>query len=218
MKHVFLKVTAVVLYFYALGLHSQEADSSISTQIDSGASSARAISSSVGLSVGDNYILKPSDVVQVEVYQEPDLNKQSRIEGDGTVSLPLVGKVRVAGMMLSEAQSLVTDLYNRDFLVDPQVSLFVVDFSPKFVRVLGSVGRPGYVAIPPDKTLTLIDAMTQCGDVTRLGNGKRMTVTRTSKDGTTQSFEVNFDKIKKGEAKDYTLQEGDTIFVPEILI
>ena len=99
--------------------------------------------------------------------------------------------------------------------MDPQISVLVVSFSPKFVRVLGNVGAPGNVQIPPDKDLTLIDAITQSRGVTRLGDDKNMTITRLKENGQTQSFEINFKKIKTGEAKDYILQEGDTIYIPE---
>lgn len=180
----------------------------------SGASSPSA-SSGVGMIVGENYILKASDVISVDVFQEPDLNKDARIEGDGTVTLALIGKVKVSNMTVAEAQALITDLYNRDYLVDPQISVLVASFSPKYVRVLGHVGSPGAIPIPPDKELTLIDAITQCRGVTRLGDDKNMTITRTKEDGATQSFEINFKKIKTGAAKDYVLQEGDTIYVPE---
>ena len=98
--------------------------------------------------VGNNYVLKPSDVIEIQVYQEQDLDKTVRIEGDGTVALALVGKVKVAGMTVAEGKSLITDLYNRDYLVDPQISVLVVSFSPKVVRILGSVNRPGVVEYP----------------------------------------------------------------------
>ena len=184
----------------------------------SGSSSGGTSSAGVGLVVGSNYVLKSSDVIDVSVYQEDDLSKQARIEGDGTVSLALIGKVKIAGMTVAESQSLITDLYNRDYIVDPQVSVIVISFSPQYVRVLGHVGTPGQVQIPPDQELTLIDAITQCRGVTRLGNDKSITISRTKENGQTQSFEVNFKKIKLGDAKDYILQEGDTIYVPERVI
>ncbi|ADE55452.1 polysaccharide biosynthesis/export family protein [Coraliomargarita akajimensis] len=174
--------------------------------------------SGFGLAVSENYVLKPSDVVSIEVYQEQDLNKQVRVEGDGTISLALIGKVKVANMTVAEAQTLITELYNRDYLVDPQISLLVVDFSPQYVRVLGHVGAPGYVPIPPDKELTLIDAITQCRGVTRLGDDKNVTITRLREDGSSRPIKVNFKNIKRGEAKDYILKEGDTIYVPERII
>ncbi|MGC6505034.1 MAG: polysaccharide biosynthesis/export family protein [Coraliomargaritaceae bacterium] len=187
----------------------------VSTSQAGGSSSA---GSSVGLIVGQNYVLKPSDVISLEIYQETDLDKQVRIEADGTVTLALIGKVKIAQMTVAEAQALITDLYDRDFLVDPQVNVLVVSFSPKFVRVLGHVGNPGMVDIPPDKELTLIDAITQCRGVSRLGDDRKLTITRSDQGEETQAFEVNFRKIKRGEAKDFVLQEGDIIYIPERLI
>ena len=211
------KFTLFLLIAASSALFGQDASSGDGGSV-SASSSSGAASAGVGLAVGSNYVLKPSDVIDVSVYQENDLSKQARIEGDGTVSLALIGKVKVAGMTVAESQLLITDLYNRDYIVDPQVSVLVVSFSPKFVRVLGHVGSPGQVQIPPDQELTLIDAITQCRGVTRLGNDKNVTISRVKESGQTQSFEVNFKKIKLGEAKDYVLQEGDTIYVPERVI
>ena len=169
--------------------------------------------------VGENYVLKPSDVVEVQVYKESDLNKTVRIEGDGTVSLALIGKVKIAGMTVAEAQSLVTDLYNRDFIVNPQVSLLVTSFSPKVVRILGSVNRPGVVQIPPDRDLTLTEAIAGVNGVSRLGNPKAITIKRVEDDGAAQQIEVNFNRILTDpSAKDVPLQEGDIIWVPERII
>ena len=86
-------------------------------------------SSDFGIVVGENYILKPSDVIQVTVYQEPDLDKTVRIEADGSVTLPLISKIKVADLTISESQELITRLYNRDYLVDPQISVLVASFS-----------------------------------------------------------------------------------------
>ncbi|MEO0508272.1 MAG: polysaccharide biosynthesis/export family protein [Verrucomicrobiota bacterium] len=175
--------------------------------------------SGVGIIVGENYVLKPSDVVGVEVFQEVDLNKSVRIEGDGTVALALIGKVKIAGMTVGEAQSLVTDLYNRDYLVDPQISLLVVSFSPKVVHVLGSVNSPGVIEIPPDRDLTLTEAIAGVRGVSRLGNPRAITIKRVDKDGRAKQMEVNFNKVVTDpDMKDVILKEGDTIWVPERII
>ncbi len=195
---------------------------STGSSYNSGASSGGSSSSSsggVGIVVGENYILKPSDVISVEVYQEDDLNKSVRIEGDGSVALALVGKVKVAGMTVAEAQSLITDLYNRDYLVDPQISVLVVQFSQKFVYILGSVNNPGSVPIPPDRDLTLKEAIASVRGVSRLGNPKSITIKRVDEDGRARQMEVNFTRIVQDpNAKDIILKEGDTIWVPERII
>mgnify|MGYP006427789247 CR=1 FL=1 len=185
---------------------------------DSGRGSAGG-GGSVGMIVSENYVLKPSDVIEVQVYQEEDLNKSVRIEGDGSVNLALIGKVKVGGMTVGEAQSLITELYNRDYLVDPQVSLLVVSFSPKVVRVLGSVNSPGVVQMPPDRDLTLTEAIAQVNGISRLGNPKSVAIKRVDESGSARRMEVNFSKIVSDpDMKDVVLKEGDTVWVPERII
>jgi len=184
-----------------------------------GNGSATSSGGGVAMIVGENYVLKPSDVINVEVYQESDLEKTVRVEGDGSVALALIGKVKVAGMTVAEAQALVTDLYNRDFLVDPQVSVIVVTFSAKVIRILGSVNRPGVVEIPPDRDMTLTEAIAAVNGITRLGNPKSVIIKRVDESGRARQMEVNFSRILTDpNVKDITLQEGDTIWVPERII
>jgi polysaccharide export outer membrane protein len=114
---------------------------------------------------------------------------------------------------------LITDLYNRDYLVDPQVSLLVVSFSPKVIHILGSVRAPGVVNIPPDRDLTLTEALSMVGGVTRMGNPKAINIKRVDQDGRTRQMEVNFSKIVRDpDVKDVVINEGDTIWVPERII
>jgi polysaccharide export outer membrane protein len=220
MKQISLLIT-LSLFFFTSFTWSQESggDGSDGSPSYSSASGSAGGSSGVGIIVGENYVLKPSDVISVSVYQESDLDKSVRIEGDGSVALALIGKVKVAGMTAAEAQSLITDLYNRDFLVDPQVSLLVVQFSPKVVLILGSVNSPGQVAIPPDRDLTLTEAIASVRGVSRLGNPKSITIKRIDEDGRARQMEVNFSRIiQDPNAKDIVLKEGDTIWVPERII
>ena len=214
MKHLLSLLTLFFLFFIA-ALSGQDVGAS-------GADSSQSSSSrggAVGMVVGSNYVLKVSDVIQIDVYQENDLNKSVRIEGDGTVALALVGKVKLAGMTVAEGKALITQLYNRDYLVDPQVSLLVVSFSPQVLHILGSVGGPGVVEIPPDRDLTLTEALSIVGGVTRMGNPKAIKIKRVDQDGRSRQMEVNFSKIVQDpDVKDLVLNEGDTIWVPERII
>ena len=201
-------------------LVGQDSGSAPSGSDSSGSSGSRSGGGgAVGMVVGNNYVLKPSDVIEIQVYQEQDLDKTVRIEGDGTVALALVGKVKVAGMTVAEGKSLITDLYNRDYLVDPQISVLVVSFSPKVVRILGSVNRPGVVEIPPDRDMTLTEAIAAVNGITRLGNPKALKIKRVDQDGRSRQMEVNFSKIVTDpDVRDVVLKEGDTIWVPERII
>ena len=214
--------TALCFFISTLLLQAQESggdSESGSGSFGSGSAAFTSVEGGVGIVVGENYILKPSDVISLEVFQELDLNKSVRIQGDGSVALALIGKVKIAGMTASEAQALITDLYNRDYLVDPQISLLVVEFSPKVIHILGSVNNPGVVPIPPDRDLTLIEAMASVRGVSRLGNPKSITIKRVEDDGRARQMEVNFSRIiQDPNSKDIVLKEGDTIWVPERII
>ena len=200
-------------------MRAQDSGASASSSGASSSNAGSASSGGVGMIVGSNYVLKPSDVIEIDVYQEQDLNKTVRIEGDGTVSLALVGKIKVAGMTVAESKSLITNLYNRDYLVDPQISVLVVSFSPKVIRILGSVNRPGVVEIPPDRDMMLTEAMAMANGITRLGNPKSLKIKRVDENGRSRQMEVNFTKIVTDpDVKDIILQEGDTIWVPERII
>jgi len=212
-------ILLLISYLLACSTAMRAQDSSASSSGASSSSGGSTSSGGVGMIVGSNYVLKPSDVIEIDVYQEQDLNKTVRIEGDGTVSLALVGKIKVAGMTVAESKSLVTNLYNRDYLVDPQVSVLVVSFSPKVIRILGSVNRPGVVEIPHDRDMMLTEAMAMVNGITRLGNPKSLKIKRVDENGRSRQMEVNFTKIVTDpDVKDIVLQEGDTIWVPERII
>ncbi len=215
----FSLLTALCFFFSTALLQAQESGGEGGSGSGSYSSGSSSAGGGVGIVVGENYILKPSDVISLEVYQEADLNKSARIQGDGSVALALIGKVKVAGMTAGEAQSLIIDLYNRDYLVDPQISLLVVEFSPRVIHILGSVNNPGVVPIPPDRDLTLTEAIASVRGVSRLGNPKSITIKRVEEDGRARQMEVNFSRIiKDPNSKDIILKEGDTIWVPERII
>ena len=217
----FSLLTALCFFFSTALLQAQESggeSGSGSGPYSSGSAGSSGAGVGVGIVVGENYILKPSDVISIEVYQEVDLNKSARIQGDGSVALALIGKVKVAGMTAGEAQSLIIDLYNRDYLVDPQISLLVVEFSPKVIHVLGSVNSPGVVSIPPDRDLSLTEAIASVRGVSRLGNPKSITIKSVDNEGQVNLKKVNFSRIIQGTSTDIPLKEGDTIWVPERII
>ena len=222
MNH-FLTFSSISLLILSNFVHAQDLNSSNAESVSSFSDQSYPNTSDgltgVGIVVGENYILKPSDVISIEVYQEPDLEKSVRVEGDGSVALALIGKVKVAGMTVAEAQSLITELYNRDYLVEPQVSILVVKFSPRIIHILGSVNSPGVVEIPPDRDLTLTEAIAGVRGVSRLGNPKSITIKRIDVDGRAKQMEVNFSRIiTDPNVKDIVLQEGDTVWVPERII
>ena len=129
-----------------------------------------------------NYILRPSDLIQVDVFQELDLRRQTRIEADGQVHLVLIKPFRIAGMTLAMAQKeIARRYYDEEFLWNPQVSVTVMEFSPRKVSVLGEVIRSGFVQIAPDRKLTFVEAISSAGGFTRQAQKKEVQLKRTVK-------------------------------------
>ncbi len=124
------------------------------------------------------YVLKPNDVVIMKVYQEEDLTTQVRIARDGTVTLPLIGTVTLGSNTVERAIKRVQDLYAKDYLVNPQVTLSIFEYGKRRFTVLGQVNRPGTYDMPSDDQLNLLQAIATAGGYTRIGNPHKITVQR----------------------------------------
>lgn len=180
---------------------------------------AGAQSSSGAGSTAVDYVLQPLDLLQMRVYQEPSMDREVRISRENAVMLPLIGRVDLAGRTVREAEQLITELYNRDYLVNPQINITVIEYARRTVNVLGSVTTPGEVQFPREEGLTLLDAISRAGGFTRLADRRRIKLTRTQGDGTTATFVVNADDIIQGSSSQtWKLQTNDIIFVPERIL
>lgn len=166
-----------------------------------------------------DYTLQPSDLLQVDVFQEPDLQRQVRISQEATITLPLIGTISVKGLNVRQAQQLIATLYNKSYLVNPQINITVLEYTKRMINVLGSVNTPGAVEIPPEQTLNLLDAIARAGGFSRLADRKRVKLTRTDADGKTVNYIINADDIISGTSSDrWTMRKDDVIFVPERIL
>jgi polysaccharide export outer membrane protein len=164
------------------------------------------------------YVLRANDVVQVNVYQEDDMGAKSRLEKDGTILLPLVGKVQIGGKTLEEASNYIRDLLAKDYLVHPQVSVTLTEFAKRRFTVLGQVQRPGSYEMPNDEPLNLLQAIAMAGGYTRIGAPTKVTVQRVVGDDT-KTFKLDAEAMSKDKnAKAFEIQPDDTITVGERMI
>lgn len=169
--------------------------------------------------VRGDYVLQPSDLIEVVVFQEPDLLRKVRLSQESAVTLPLIGTVSLKGKTVREAQDLVRDLYNANYLVNPQINITILEYAKEQVDVIGSVNTPGAVTIPPDRGLKLLQAVAQAGGFSRLADRKHVKLTRTDADGKTTTYDINADAIIQSTSDDpWVLQKGDVIFVPERIL
>jgi polysaccharide export outer membrane protein len=162
-----------------------------------------------------DYRIAPADLIAVTVYQDPEMSRKARVNNDGTISLPLVGAVRVGGMTLLEAQATVEKKL-ATYVVNPQVSLFIEDYGNKTVFVMGEVMKPGSYAIPTESRMTLLEAISSAGGFTPIAAQERTRVLR-NVNGVSTTFNVNVHEITQDgqKDKDLVLEPNDMIFVPQ---
>ncbi len=164
------------------------------------------------------YKLRPLDVLTIKVFQEPDLDTVYKISQNGMIVLPLINAVKVSGMTVQEAQAHIKALYEKDYLVKADVTIFISDYSPQRVYVIGQVNRPGEVIFPPEETMTLSKAIAGAMGTTRLANLRSVNVKRVLEGGEVKVFEVDFRAILNNDkARDFPVLDGDTIEVQEAM-
>lgn len=158
-----------------------------------------------------SYRIGIGDLIQVEVYDEADLTREVRVLTDGTISLPLIGTIKAAGMTVSGLENDVTRLLAEKYLVNPQVTVFVKEFSSIFV--FGEVRKPG--SFPLFGRMTVFEAITLAGGFTDVANPSKVKIVR-QEEGKEVSYEVNVENLtKRGDAsQDRELQANDRIIVP----
>ncbi|MGJ8667777.1 MAG: SLBB domain-containing protein [Patiriisocius sp.] len=118
---------------------------------------------SMAVAQESSYFLRLDDQIKMEVYMEEDLLTAAQIGKSGEISFPLIGSVKLQGLTVKEAENKIKDLYGKDYLVNPRVSLSVEDYAEKWVIVSGDVKRPGTINFPKEGLLDLGAAIAQAG-------------------------------------------------------
>ncbi len=160
------------------------------------------------------YKLSPNDVVKIKVFQEDDLTTEIRLAKDGTGTFPLLGVITLGGKTVDEAAASIRELLGKDYLVNPQVTLTVVEYSKRRFTVLGQVQKPGSYDIPSEESVTLLQAIAMAGGFTRLAVQSKVTITRTS--GGKKTFSVDVKSAANDpDTKPFEILHDDTIIVSE---
>jgi len=163
-----------------------------------------------------DYKLLPSDLIQVRVFQEEDLTREVSVSQDYTIALPLIGSVDVRGRSLRQTEELVRQLYDKDYLVNPQITLVVMRYAQRAVNVMGSVNAPQAVPFPPERGLTLLEAIARAGGFSRLADKSKVRIVRTDDKGVNTTYTINVDRLIDGRSSSsWPLQVDDVIQVPE---
>lgn len=168
----------------------------------------------------NRYRMYVRDLVRIAVHGEPEMTVDRRIDGQGEINVPLIGQVKVAGLTAAAAQDLIANRYREEeIFIRPQVVVSLIEYSPKEVMVLGQVTKQGKQILPPESaTISIVEAITSAGGLTRIAKGDAVRVTRKDEKGIEQATTVNVEKLIDGRGtggEAFMLQPGDVVYVPE---
>lgn len=155
------------------------------------------------------YVLGPNDGISVAVYGQNEFNVQTRVKPDGSIVMPLIGKVQAQGKtVITLADEITRRLEAGNYLKDPIVNIEVTQYNSRYVRVAGKVGNSGLV--PLDRSNHLLDVLLMSGWVQDAGS-EFITIRK----GDGKTLRVNSKDLARGSTADVQLDAGDTVYVAD---
>ena len=163
-----------------------------------------------------DYSVQPEDILEITVYEQPDLDVKARVTSKGEIAFPLLGKVEVVGLTISEVEDLITELLAADYLVNPQVQVFISEYRVKQISVLGSVKTPGKYDMYAERETTVLQAIAMAGGFSNVASINNTRIIR-NEDGEEKIIPIKVTDIttKGMKEKDVELKAGDIVYVPE---
>jgi polysaccharide biosynthesis/export protein len=162
------------------------------------------------------YLIRRDDTVNVKVFQEDDLLTDARVSAGGSIKMPLIGDVVVAGKSPDAAARSIQSALARTFLVDPQVSLTVTAYAKRSFTVLGEVQKPGVYDIPDLQEVSLLTAIGYGNGYTKMADPSNIRVKRIV-DGRCVIFKLNGKKMTN-DSSAFGIRPDDVIIIGERLL
>ena len=159
-----------------------------------------------------DYRIGALDLLQISVFQLEDLDREVRVNSSGMISLPLIGAVMAGGRTVPELENEIAGKLKENFLQNPQVSVFVKEFTSQRVTVEGAVNKPGI--FPITGRTTLIQAVALSEGLNPLADPSSVVVFRTI-GGQRMAALFDLREIRAGNAEDPLLYGDDIVVVDQ---
>jgi polysaccharide export outer membrane protein len=163
----------------------------------------------------EGYVIGPQDNLSIIVTDESDLTGKYRVDTDGTISMPYLSRVPLAGLSLQEAQDKITAMLKAGFLRNPQVRIEVDQFKARSVLMTGEIRIQGKLTLP-GTTMSLLEALALAGSATQNASNEVL-IMHPPKLGekAPEPITVNRKDLELGKVgRDITLQDGDIVNIP----
>ncbi len=159
----------------------------------------------------DTYIIGPSDVLTVTVFQQPTLSGSVLVRPDGMISIPLLGDVQASGKTPLRLASEIAEKLKK-YVQDPDVTVVMSQINSKVIYLIGEVGKPGPIGMT--SSMTLLQAIATGGGLTEYANSKKIYILR-GQGGQQKKISVHYKQALRGDGSlNLVLEPGDTIVVP----
>ena len=160
----------------------------------------------------ESYIIGPSDVLEINVWKEPELTRQVVVRMDGKITLPMINDVQAANLTLLDLQEKIEDKYT-EFVEVPEVTVILLASNSRKIYILGKIARPG--EYPLTKEMTFLQAISIAGGLERWADQSDIKLIR-KVEGVERTFCIDYDAIVSGRdlTQNILLMPDDTIFVP----
>jgi len=160
-----------------------------------------------------SFSVGPKDLITINVFEVPELNITVRIAEDGSITLPLLGRVEVGGLTRFRLERKLASLLEKKYLKNAQVTVFIKEYQSKMVSIIGEVEKPGnYELIGKQTLLQILSTAGGLGDTA----SDRIIIIRRYKSGKSSSLVIDLDELMlEGNPRmNIPLQAGDIINVP----
>jgi polysaccharide export outer membrane protein len=207
----------VALAFAAAGAIAEEPSRlslRLSDELTLGAAVPRAAAIPTGVSPtlgARDYRIGTDDLLEVQVFGVDQLTRTVRVNSRGMISLPLIGSLEVGGMNAQQAEALIVAKLAESYLQDPQVSLFIKEYTSQRVTIEGAVNRPG--VYPLRGPTTLLQSLAVAGGQGGLSDMSEVMLFRADASGNKETLVYDVDRIRAGELADPVVVNDDLIVV-----
>ena len=161
----------------------------------------------------DPYLLNPGDELNIHVWNEDALQRDVFILPDGSISFPLVGQIKAAGLAAEVLKGAITKKLS-EYMADPEVNVTVTGVTGNVVYLVGQVSLPGPIVM--GRAMTVMQALASAGGLTAYAAENGIRLLRSVSGSTEKVFRIRYADLKDGSdlSSNYTLQAGDVIVVP----
>ena len=163
------------------------------------------------IALGRDYKVGPNDLIDIEVLDLDNLKRTVRVNAAGAISLPLIGQVAVAGLTSQEIETRIAARYGEKYLQNPQVSVFIKEFTTERITIEGAVAKPGI--FPLTGQMTLLRALAVAGGFGAIANTSQVMLYRVNDQKVREVAVFDVEKIRAGKSEDPPIRGDDLIVV-----